>query len=623
MTFASDRHLSKSIKLVIYKLSVGFLLLLCISNYSFASPPLKPLPRDDAESVKKQLESQLPPTGKTITPQKPSRLIDVEPSPHEAPADSKEGATLIESDSIKFSIKRFRFNNATLIEIPVLESACKDFLEKELNLDDLEDIKAKIIAAYRKQGYLVDVIFPEQDITDGILTLELVEAKVGRFIILPDDDVVMSEDLIERIRGAILKSAPPGTPLDLDNFEKISLIVSDLYGISPTPSIKAGEEPGTTDLILKISKKPTFHGLLMTDNGGIATQFKKLSTQFFINSLFNRGEQVTVSTSINQGSIYARLGLTTPITLWDKWNGTMWDINTTQIQYKSIPSSVDLSAFDPPSGKSYSIGTEITHPLYRSLNANLWVSSGYLTRESADKDRNIYDTDTKITTGKVYSLGISGNYFDAFLMGGVNQFDLKLMEGNSQYLGNQSTIEISNQDAAAGRFLKARISLVRQQSFVNSWSLTSALSAQNANKNLESAEKFTLGGANAIRAFPASEGAGSRGVLFKNELTKSFSDNFQASIFYDWGWIQRYVIRKGSQGQALPLYDNEANSGSMSGYGLNINYNPIKDFNLNITLATRAKPNPFALKNDPEKNGNDTDGTLIINRWWISMNYKL
>ena len=621
MAIVSDHHLFNKIKSLAHKLAAGFFIFFPIINYSFAAPLMKSLPRDDAESVKKQLESQLPPTNKTPIPQKPSRLIEAETAPAESARDSKQAGTPSESDSIKFSLKRFTFKNTTLIELPVLEAACKEFLEIDLNLDDLEDIKARVIATYRKEGFIVDVIFPEQDLTDGVLTLEMVEAKVGRFIIMTDDDIVLSENLLDRIRGAVLNHNAPGTPLNLNNFEKIAILTNDLYGVVSTPSIKAGEQIGTTDLILKISKRPTFRGLLMTDNGGVAAEFKKLSTQFFISSLFNRGEQIAVSSFLAPGSVYGRMGITTPITLWEHWNGTMWEINTTRMQYK-IDSSKVLEGLEPPSGKSYSIGTELTQPLYRSINANLWVSGGYLMRESADKDRNIYDTDTKITTGKVYSLGVSGNYFDAFLMGGVNQFSLKVFNGNSQYLGNQSTVETSNQDGAAGRFWKTSLSLARQQSFVNSWSLTNVFTAQNANKNLESAEKFTLGGANAIRAFPNSEGSGSRGVMLRNDLTKSFSDDFQASVFYDWGWVQRYVIRKGSQGQALPSYDNEANSGSMSGYGFNMNYNPHKDFNLNITFAKRAKPNPFALQNDPEKNGKDTDGTLIFNRWWITMNYK-
>jgi hemolysin activation/secretion protein len=445
---------------------------------------------------------------------------------------------------------------------------------------------------------------------------------VGRFIIMPDDDVVISDNLVERISGLVLKNSPPGSPVDLNNFENVAILLSDLQGIIPIPSIKAGDLPGTTDLVLKISKKPIFRGVVITDNAGLDLNFKKLSTQFSLSSLFNRGELISAFTSINEGSIYGRLGLTTPITLGREWNGTMLDINTTRLQYQTISSNINLGGLEPPSGKSNSIGGEITHPLHRSLNANLWISGGYLIRESADKDRNIYDTDTKITTGKVYSLGINGNYFDAFLMGGVNQFSLKLLQGDSQYLGNQSTVETSNQDGAAGHFRKTVISLARQQLFVNSWSLTTLVSAQDASKNLESAEKFTLGGSGGVRAFPGSEGSGSRGFMLKNDLTKSFTDDLQASLFYDWGWVQRYIIRQGPQGQKLPLYDNEDNTGSLSGYGFNVVYNPFKDFNLNITLARRTKANPFALKNDPERNGKDTDGTLIMNRWWITMNYK-
>lgn len=625
MTLAADPNLPNKSKRKIYKpISFLFLAFFFLPHYLCfaASNPSKSIPSTDAGSVKKQIESQLPPSRKAITPKKPEPIIGFEAAPAEISQDKKEEPPIEGAEGFKFLLKQLIFRNVKIIDVALLEDACKDFLQSEFGVEDLEDIKARVIATYRKQGYLADVILPEQDLTDGILTMDVIEAKVGRFIIIPDDDVVISDNLFERINGLVLKNSPPGSPVDLDNFEKVSILLSDLQGITPIPSIKAGDILGTTDLVLKISKKPTFRGLIITDNAGVDLNFKKLSTQLSLSSLFNRGELISAFTSINEGSVYGRLGLTTPITLGHEWNGTMLDINTTRLQYQTISSNVNLGGLEPPSGKSYSIGSEITHPLHRSLNANLWISGGYLMRESADKDRNIYDTDTKITTGKVYSLGINGNYFDAFLLGGINQFNLKLLQGDSQYLGNQSTIETSNQDGAAGHFRKTVISLARQQLFINSWSLTTVVSAQNANKNLESAEKFTLGGSAGVRAFPGSEGSGSRGFMLKNDLTKSFTDDLQASLFYDWGWVQRYVIRQGPQGQKLPLYDNEANTGSLSGYGFNVVYNPFKDFNLNITLARRTKANPFALKNDPERNGKDTDGTLIMNRWWITMNYR-
>ncbi len=611
----TKKDLSKNLIRTVFLLAFSFLNLSTKAHSAttgLSSTP-KTTSSTDAGTLNKQIESQLPSTKRIIIPRPSSPLVDIPTTP----------TTPSQDETVRFTLKEIIFKNAKLLDTVSLQNACSEFLNQELDIEDLESIKAKVIAAYRKQGYVVETILPEQDLTDGTLIIDIIEAKVGKFFIVPDADLEISDSLFQRIQGAIAQNNPPDSPLDLNDFERIALLISDLNGIIPIPSIKAGDEIGTTDLILRLSKKPLFRGIALVDNTGSSnTGLSRLSTQLSWSSPFHRGELIALSTSKNENSTFFRLGYTTPITIGNSWSGTIWDINATHMQYEILSKAVDLGTLEPPSGQSKSFSTEVSQPLYRSLSANLSVSAGYLQREAADKDRNIYDTDTKITTGEVYTLGINGNYFDSFLMGGVNQFSLKVNRGVSKYIGNQSTIETSNQDGAAGRFWKTVFSVARQQSFKNSWSLTSTLQAQQANKNLESSEKFTLGGANSIRAFPGSEGAGSRGFTIKNELTKIINDDLQISVFYDWGWVHKYIIRRGPQGQKLPLYDNELNTGSMSGYGFNINYNPINDLNINLTLARRAKPNPFAIQNNPEKNGLDSDGTLKMNRLWLTLNYK-
>lgn len=55
------------------------------------------------------------------------------------------------------------------------------FLERELTLQDIEDLKYRVILYYKEKGSsLVRVMVPEQDVTDGILHIIVKETRVGK-----------------------------------------------------------------------------------------------------------------------------------------------------------------------------------------------------------------------------------------------------------------------------------------------------------------------------------------------------------------------------------------------------------------------------------------------------------
>jgi hemolysin activation/secretion protein len=69
-----------------------------------------------------------------------------------------------------------------------------------------------------------------------------------------------------------------------------------------------------------------------------------------------------------------------------------------------------------------------------------------------------------------------------------------------------------------GGYRKYSVSLLYLQSFAGSWTVYGSLLAQGASKNLDSSEKFSLGGAQGVRAYPLGEAAGDEGTLATLEL---------------------------------------------------------------------------------------------------------
>ena len=92
--------------------------------------------------------------------------------------------------------------------------------------------------------------------------------------------------------------------------------------------------------------------------------------------------------------------------------------------------------------------------------------------------------------------------------------------------------------------------------------LSFAISGQQANKNLDSSEKFSLGGANGIRAYPQGEASGDEGQRATLELRQAFGQGLQGTVFYDFGRIK---LNK------TPFGSPAANSRTLAGAGVGLN----------------------------------------------------
>ena len=103
------------------------------------------------------------------------------------------------------------------------------------------------------------------------------------------------------------------------------------------------------------------------------------------------------------------------------------------------------------------------------------------------------------------------------------------------------------------------------------------MAVQGASKNLDSSEKFVLGGISGIRAYPQGDAAGDQGWLANLELRYAFVPGRQGSLFYDAGGV-------GINRQAFIAGSNQRR---LSGYGLGLT-TVVDALSLSATLAWRG-----------------------------------
>lgn len=522
-----------------------------------------------AGSLQQQLDKERRVELPKLQPQAPTVI----PAPLKA-----QGELVVEA-------REFRFAGNTLVDKKILSQVLATYLERPLDLQELQTAAALVAQTYRNQGWIARAYLPEQDIEQGVITIQIVEAIFGGIEIdEANKPILVGTAQIQAIFDAQLQ---PGEKLSQHRLERALLLSDDLQGISVNGALAEGNENGQTVMKIKMTNSPFISGDVTADNtGSRATGNHRALANLQVNSPARLGDQINLLALVSEGSRYGRAAYTVPLGN-DGWRV---GVNASAMNYKVITHDVpnDLR------GTSNVVGLEGSYPFLRSRMGNLYLNLS-ADRKGFDNERD-GTTSTRYHTS-VYTLGLNGNNFDSLLGGGANSGSVTLSRGD---LANQL-----NNETLQGEFSKLRYQLRRQQVLNSNLSANAVFSGQWANRNLDSSEKFYLGGASGVRAYPTSEGGASLGQMINLDLRQQLPNGFNASVFYDWGRLKDPV--GGSFAQAI----------SLKGWGLALGWQSESGLSLKGTWSRRIGENPNPTSSDSGI-GNDQDGSLIRNRFWLT-----
>jgi hemolysin activation/secretion protein len=204
-------------------------------------------------------------------------------------------------------------------------------------------------------------------------------------------------------------------------------------------------------------------------------------------------------------------------------------------------------------------------------------------------------------------VGLYGNRFDRFHGGGATNAGVSLVSGRVDLTGSPNEAADAATTRTAGGFVKALYSISRLQVLTPRLSLFASLNGQVANENLDSSDKFYLGGSQGVRAYPEDEAGGAEGTLASLELRAQLPRNLSLTGFYDWGRV-RVNADNDFAGAA------ELNRLELEGVGVSIGWVARSGLELKATLAQRIGDNP-----NPTSTGQDQDGSLTKNRIWLQV----
>lgn len=537
----------------------------------------------DAGALQREIERQprqLPKPGPQAVPQPP------------APAAA---------DSVRVTVKAFRITGNTLIAEPELQAVLAPWVGREVGFADLQQAANAIAEAYRKRGWFARPQLPAQDVSSGVITINILEGRLGEVRIDDGGKALRLER--QMISDTMTARQKPGDALNLDAIERSSNILNDTPGVAVATILTAGKGPGESDAVVKVADTPLIAGTVQADNtGSRSTGEQKLSISLTLDNPSGTGDQISLNGNHSQGDTYLKAGYS--IALGN--DGLRLGISASDLQYRLVGD--DFKALDSK-GDAQTYGINASYPLLRSGTRNISIAAA-LDRKDYYNEANRIATSEKQIDALLLSL--TGDLLDGLGNGGMTLWGANLTFGKldlSANATNQTTDR--NGPRTEGGYHKIGANLARLQRVNDKATLWASFTGQYAGKNLDSSEKLSLGGPSGVRAYPVMEGTGDNGWLATIEGRYNLLPELQVNAFYDHGHIRR-DHDGGYTGAQTPA------SGSLKGYGLGMSWNQSGQYSLKAVLARRAGDNPFRTLTAGPGFGKDSDGSYDKTRLWLS-----
>ncbi len=545
-----------------------------------------PLFRPDAGSL---LNQTTPPT---VVPTLPSSTL---------PALPDEGFGKPGPDGAKVKVSRFVLEGVSLLPPEQLQAALSDLIGQELGLSGLRKAAARITEIYRDHGYfLARAYLPTQDIANGVVRIAVLEGQYGAV------ETGGSPRLEQQHAQGILDAhqVAAGQPIERSALER-SLILLEQRGGAPVQAVmQPVATVGTSHMVVETPAGPLFSGQVGADNYGNRYSGQNRATALLnLNSPRGVGDLASLWLMKSRDSDAVFAAYQTPV----GHHGLTLGASYSQFNYQLC------CEFAPLDQEGYAkvFGLQARYPLILTqrqiMNAGLALENKRLKDSSAlgelsDKDAN------------VVSLSLDGV---AATASGQNRYQVALVAGDLDISGPPAYVQANAATVdTAGRYFKLRGEYQYLHFLDNGHRLLLRLSGQASDRNLDSSEKFLLGGVNGIRAYPEGEAPADQALLARFDWVipvsaEALPGNLSGRLFVDAGtaWVLKDT-RGGLASFGIPNHYN------LAGVAIGVNWNLSKGLTANLEGATKIGNNPGASLKGYDADGRDNNSRLWLGLGW-------
>lgn len=509
----------------------------------------------------------LPSAGSVLRQQE----MAVPPKPAQLPAaQSKEVVTTttpVVAGEVRILVKSIRFSGAQgLASEAELQNLVRDSIGKELGTRQLQQLSDKVTDFLKGRGWFsARASLPEQDLTDGKLEIAISTGRIDGG--LQGIELKASGSrLDERHVRAVLAAALPDIDtlgINLQQLERALLVLNELPGVNSQATLARGKDASSTRLQIDVAEGQVLLPSVTLDNfGSRYTGSVRGTAQARILDSYGAGDQVTLGAVGAAGVAMGSLGYSRPLGA----SGLTWGLNASTMRY-SI--GADLSNLDL-SGSANTAGVSLGYPFLLSGNTHLRGMLAVDYKALVDSGNGATLRDKRLLNAVA---SLTGDRLDDIGGGAVNNFSLAATLGRLDLAGSARDLAADQTGPGAnGSFNKFSYSLSRLQKLPGAFTLFASLSGQFTNANLDSSEKFILGGTSGVRAYPSGEGSGDSGwggsleARYDMPATTSLG-NLQWFAFVDTGHV---TLNSNVWGAGAVSNAEGVNSYGLSGAGFGL-----------------------------------------------------
>ena len=494
------------------------------------------------------------------------------------------------------TIKEFKFVGNKIYTSNQLSALLDSYTGHPIQFSDLQGAASKVADFYRQSGWVVKASLPTQDIVYGVVTIQIIESTFGG--VKFDSEASKKVNLI-RIASTIYSAQTPGAPLNAKSIERGLALANELGGVSVQGNFIEGRVEGQTDLIVTVSDMARVTGEVAFDNTGArSTGSNRMTTNLSLHSPMGMGDSANLYAISTAGSEYVRISESLPL----GYSGAKMGFNASYLNYRLV--AQDFASLNA-NGTSSTYGLESSFPFVKTRSSALVGILNVDRKHYLNNSQGVVSSDY---TNTPITIGLNGSNSDGALWGGRNSGSLTLSAGGINLSRSPNQATDASTTKTAGQYTKSRYFISREQELPVGFSIYSSLNGQWTNRNLDSSEKFFLGGVSGVRAYPTSEAGGSLGQLGTIEIRNHFWGGLTLTGFYDYGRVLINPDNNFSGASALNQY-------ALKGAGLAVSYQANSGASIKATVAKRMGDNP-----NPTSTGLDQDGSLVKSRLWLNAN---
>ena len=477
----------------------------------------------------------------------------------------------------KFDINRYAITGNTLLPNEEVERIVAPFTGKQKDFSDIQRALEALEQAYRDRGYgVVQVILPEQDITQGVVQFRVVQGRVGKVAI--EGNKHFDNANIRHSLPAVKDGETPNSQAIARNLQ--------LLGEHPAKQtqvlLRSGAAQDEINVNVKVTDEKPWRVILSLDNTGTSeTGYWRSGIGYQHTNLFNRdhtltAQYVTSPTELDKVSIYG-LGYRIPF----------YGLNSSLdfiAGYSDVSSGTVQGLFNV-SGSGTIFGArwnyylpkwgEVEQKLTGGLDYRAFKNQVLLAGQGLVPDITIHPA--SLTYSGVMRMAAAELSF----YGGVSA---NIPGGND---GDDAAFARSRAGASAS-YTVFRYGANYVQAFGNEWQARAAFNGQYTTDALVSGEQFGIGGPDSVRGYLLREVTNDKGYAIQLEVytpnlapNLGLPDSYRAKLlaFYDFGGVKRNDPLPGEQ---------EGKFLASTGVGLRMGYSKSVSLRVDVAQILRA-----------------------------------